>query len=64
VTLSDDGWNPLHLSTKSDQELFRYFIEELGANPDARNKNGVSVMHKAAFDNNNYSITYLRDKCG
>ena len=64
MTLSDDGWNPLHLATNSSVDLFRYLIEELGANPEAKNKNGVTVMHKAAFDNNNYAITYLRDKFG
>ena len=34
----------------------------MGANINIRNKNGVSLMHKAAIDNNTYLITYLRDK--
>ena len=37
-------------------------IVKLGADPLIRNKNGVSLMHKAAMDDNSYLITYLRDK--
>ena len=64
VTLSDDGWTALHLATKNSVQMFRYLIEELHADPLVKNKNAVSVMHKAAFDNSNYAITYLRDKIG
>ena len=39
-------------------------ILKLGADPMIRNKNGVSLMHKAAMDDNSYLITYLRDKLG
>lgn len=63
VTLQDDGWTALHLSAKTSNVFFEYLIEELGANTHLRNKNGVSLMHKAALDDNNYVLTYLRDKC-
>lgn len=39
------------------------YLTSLGANVQQRNKNGVSLMHKAAMDDNTYIITYLRDKC-
>jgi len=39
-----------------------YLVDNLGANLKIRNKNGVSLMHKAAMDDNSYLITYLRDK--
>mmetsp|Transcript_8320 Transcript_8320/g.13911 ORF Transcript_8320/g.13911 Transcript_8320/m.13911 type:complete len:388 (-) Transcript_8320:541-1704(-) len=42
--------------------MFRFLIEDLGASAYLKNKNGVSVMHKAALDDNNFAITYLRDK--
>jgi ankyrin repeat protein len=63
VTLSDDGWTALHLACKNT-ELFLYLVNELKANVSLKNKNGVSVMHKAAMDDNSYLITYLRDKHG
>jgi len=59
----DDAWTALHLSCKSDNLLFKYLIE-LGANAKLKNRKGMSLMHKAAYDNNSYLITYLRDKVG
>ena len=38
-----------------------YLVNELHANLQIRNKNGLSLMHKAALDNNSYLLTYLRD---
>ena len=61
TTLSDDGWTPLHLACKESNEIFEYLIS-IGANTHSKNKNGVSLMHKAAFDDNTYLITYLRDE--
>jgi|TARA_B110001450_G_C17170307_1_gene299063 ankyrin repeat protein len=62
-TLKDDGWTSLHLATQDkSKEIFFYVYQDLGANINVRNKNGVSLMHKAASDNNTYLITYLRDK--
>lgn len=62
-TLKDDGWTALHLATNEHKkDLFFYVYQVLGANIYIRNKNGVSLMHKAAIDNNTYLITYLRDK--
>ena len=64
-TLKDDGWTSLHLATKIQQkEIFFYVYQQLGANINIRNKNGVTLMHKAAIDDNTYLITYLRDKTG
>lgn len=63
TTLSDDGWTPLHLACKDSNDIFEYLVG-LGANTLAKNKNGVSLMHKAAFDDNTYLITYLRDEAG
>jgi ankyrin repeat protein len=60
MTLSDDGWSALHLACKDNNEIFEYLIK-MGANANIKNKNGVSLMHKAAFDDNTYLITYLRD---
>ena len=62
-TLMDDGWTAAHLATKSKHKIFVFLIEKLGANVHLRNKNGVSLMHKAALDDNTFAITYLRDKC-
>mmetsp|Transcript_39599 Transcript_39599/g.60577 ORF Transcript_39599/g.60577 Transcript_39599/m.60577 type:complete len:106 (+) Transcript_39599:835-1152(+) len=63
MTLQDDGWTALHLATKTSSPFCKYLIEDLGANVLLRNRNGVSLMHKAALDDNTYMITYLRDKC-
>lgn len=59
ATVTDDGWTALHLSCKNN-EMVNYLIN-LGANLHLRNKKGVSMMHKAAMDDNTYLITYLRD---
>lgn len=57
----DDGWTALHLACKNSNDLFMYLIE-LGADTRLKNKNEMSLMHKAAFDDNTYLITYLRDQ--
>lgn len=62
-TLSDDQWTALHLACKQNSDIFLAILK-LGADPLIRNKNGVSLMHKAAMDDNSYLITYLRDKLG
>jgi ankyrin repeat protein len=36
--------------------------EILGADLKLKNLHGWSVFHKAAFDDNSYILTYLRDK--
>lgn len=60
--MSDDGWSALHLAClETQREIFEYLIS-LGADVNIRNKKGVSVMHKAAHDDNTYLITYLRDE--
>jgi len=56
-----DGWTALHLACKTSNDLFMYLIE-VGANVRIKNKNGVTLMHKAAMDDNSYLITLLRDK--
>lgn len=38
------------------------YLVNLGANLNIRNKEGVSLMHKAAMDDNTYLITFLREK--
>lgn len=47
----------------SDNELFLYLLS-LGADVTFRNEAGLSLMHKAAIEDNSYIITYLRDKKG
>jgi len=66
ATILDDGWTAVQLSCKynTNNEVFLYLIDILGANVNLRNKNGASLMHKAALDDNTYAITYLRDKAG
>jgi ankyrin repeat protein len=49
------------LACKETNEIFEYLISQ-GAKTHLKNKNGVSLMHKAAFDDNTYLITYLRDE--
>jgi hypothetical protein len=44
--------------------MFIYIAEELGADLKLKNLHGWSVFHKAAFDDNSYLLTYLRDKAG
>ena len=61
-TLMDDEWTALHLACKRDNQTFGYLINHLGADYLLNNKKGVSLMHKAAMDDNNYLLTYLRDK--
>jgi ankyrin repeat protein len=60
--LSDDGWTALHLACNSN-DIFEYLVS-IGASTKIKNKNGVSLMHKAAFDDNTYLLTYLRDEHG
>ena len=62
LTFMDDGWTALHLACKTNNEIFLYLIS-LGADPKIKNKKGMSLMHKAAYDDNTYLITYLRDEC-
>lgn len=66
ATILDDGWTAVQLSCRdnTNNEVFLYLIDVLGANVNLRNKNGASLMHKAALDDNTYVITYLRDKAG
>jgi ankyrin repeat protein len=64
ITTQYDNWTALHLACKDRNDMFMYLLKELGADPNARNKNGLSLMHKAAIDNNNYILTYLRDVAG
>lgn len=52
----------LHYATKLSSKLFVYLVEECGADVRIKDVYGMSVMHKAAFDDNSYLITYLRDK--
>jgi ankyrin repeat protein len=64
-TRSDDEWTALHIATQpKKKELFTYLHCKLGADLFIKNKYGVSLMHKAACDDNTYLITYLRDKAG
>ena len=42
----------------------RYLVEELGADPDARDHNGYSVIHHAASRGDNEMIEYLISKGG
>jgi len=57
----DDGWTALHLSCKTSNEVFMYLLE-LGADTRMNNRKDMTLMHKAAYDDNTYLITYLRDK--
>ena len=47
-----DAWHP----------TVRYLVEELGADPDARDHNGYSVIHHAASRGDNEMIEYLISK--
>lgn len=60
-TFMDDGWTALHLSCKTSNEVFMYLLE-LGADTRMNNRKDMTLMHKAAYDDNTYLITYLRDK--
>ena len=51
------------MACKESNDIFEYLVS-VGASTKCKNKNGVSLMHKAAFDDNTYLITYLRDKEG
>ena len=62
LTLMDDGWTALHLACKTSNDIFLYLVS-LGADVKIKNRKGMSLMHKAAHDDNTYLITYLRDKC-
>ena len=64
VTLNKARVTALHYATKLSSKLFVYLVEECGADVTIRDPHGMSVMHKAAFDDNSYLITYLRDKSG
>lgn len=64
VNEDSQGWTPLHLAPKISSQLFIYLVEECGADVSKKNKFGFSVMHKAAFYDNSYILTYLRDKHG
>jgi ankyrin repeat protein len=61
-TILDEGWTPLHLATKCNNDMFRFLIEEIGADMMAKTKSGTTVLHKSALDDNNYAITYLIEK--
>jgi len=61
LTTKIDNWSALHLACKDQNEIFLYLVQELGATLNVRNKNGLTLMHKAAIDNNNFLLTYLRD---
>lgn len=64
VTLNRARVTALHYATKLSSKLFVYLVDECGADVTIRDPHGMSVMHKAAFDDNSYLITYLRDKSG
>lgn len=63
-----EGWTPLHLSCKVQMmcsganEMFKYLLAQ-GADLNVVTKSGISILHKAAIDDNTYILTYLRDKC-
>ena len=61
ITTQYDSWSALHLACKERNDIFMYLVNDLKADLFCRNKNGLSLMHKAAIDNNSYLITYLRD---
>lgn len=61
-TRSYDGWTALHLACRHRNEIFQYLVEEVEADLKATNDNGITLMHKAAYDDNNYIITYLVEK--
>lgn len=42
--------------------MFRYLAEEIGADLSAKTNKGITIMHKAAYDNNSYILTYLKEK--
>lgn len=50
----------MHLAPRNSS-LFRFLLIECQADPLIKS-NGITVMHKAAFFNNSYVLTYLRDK--
>lgn len=59
---NDSKVTALFYATKLNSKLFVYLIEECGADVRIKNPHGMSVLHRAAFDDNSYLITYLRDK--
>lgn len=63
-TLSYDGWTALHLACRQSNKMFLYLVEELGADLAVKNQGGIDLMHKAAYDDNTYVITYLHEKAG
>jgi len=63
-TLDYFGWTALHLACKSSIEIFLYLVDDLQADLNATSKSGINLMHYAAFVNNTFIITYLRDKNG
>jgi len=44
--------------------MFTYLAEEIGADLTSKTNKGISIMHKAAYDNNSYILTYLTEKHG
>lgn len=62
-TFVDDGWTAAHLACKTSIDIFMLLIE-YGCDVHLKNKKDMTLMHKAAFDDNTYLITYLRDMHG
>lgn len=63
ITMNKARVTALHYATKYSK-LFVYLVEECGADVTIRDPHGMSILHKAAYDDNSYLITYLRDKSG
>ena len=61
-TQAHGGWTALHFSCKQSVKMFLYLAEEIGADLSAKTNKGITIMHKAAYDNNSYILTYLKDK--
>lgn len=42
--------------------MFLFLVEELGADLTMKNLKDITLMHKAAYDDNTYVLTYLVEK--
>lgn len=60
-TLTFNQWTALHLCCSKSNEIFTYLVEALGADLSLKNENGTNILHRAAYDDNTYIITYLKE---
>ena len=60
-----DKWTALHLACRHKTGiLFQYLVEELGADMTLKSTSGIDLLHKSAYHDNTYVLTYLIEKGG